>query len=250
MKKRLLKYIYYIFLIFLLVFITISTALLILQIKKPLLTTFLLLLWALLSFFIIKYLHLKFIIYTTIKKLSTTTFVSVDCSVGELYRQLNLPYLSPFTDILLGALAYNNILKDIKFHLSQPVTFISRENALTLKEENEHILVDYPIFQLGSPNIEIHWIHSHNEEDIKNKWNRRKEKINYERIITINAPKEYKNKFFRNIQTSDGEIKITKNNKDFVFLIRKQFSNEANWEYNFEQMKIISESLEILLLLI
>ena len=232
---------------------TVSATILILNIdniKKVLLTSCLLLLWAFLSFFIIKYLYLKLILYTTIKRLSTTTFISSDCSGGELYRQLDLSYLSPFAGMLFEDTVYNSILEDIEFHLSQAITFIPKENALTLKKENEHILVDYPIFQLGSPDIEIHWIHSHSEADVKKKWNRRKAKINYERIITINAPEEYKNKFFRNIQIDNGEIKITKNNEEFSFSIRKSLPDESSWDYRVYTLLFISKSLEILLLLI
>lgn len=259
MKKysKLLKYIYYIFLLLLPVFTMILAIIINPSFDSKnnlLLITSLLLLWALLSFSIIKYLYPKLlnkIIYITTKYLSTTTFISNDCLGGELYRSLNLPYLSPFIDILFEGTVYNNFLKDLRFHLSQPITFIPRAKTLTLKKENEHILADYPVFQLGNPDMEIHWIHSDNEEDIKNKWNSRKERINYERIITINAPEKYKNKFFRNIQISDEEIKIIKDNKEFTFSTRN-FSpdNEKRWEYHFEQIKIISESLKILLLLI
>ncbi|MDK2818305.1 MAG: DUF1919 domain-containing protein [Spirochaetota bacterium] len=260
MKKysKLLKYIYYIFLLLLPVFTMILAIIINPSFDSKnnlLLITSLLLLWALLSFSIIKYLYLKFIIkitqYIITHYLSKVTFISQDCSGSGLYKCLNLKYLSPFIGILFEGTVYNNFLKDLRFHLSQPIIFIPRAKTLTLKKENEHILADYPVFQLGNPDMEIHWIHSDNEEDIKNKWNSRKERINYERIITINAPEKYKNKFFRNIQISDEEIKIIKDNKEFTFSTRK-FSpdNEKRWEYHFEQIKIISKSLKILLLLI
>ena len=238
--SKLFKYKYFIFLIFILVFTTILAMILVLNInsvKNTLLTASLLLLWALLSFFIIKYLCLKLINkiiylkntwkmnirneletkfnedlniikneletklikYITTTHLSECSFVSQDCTAGELYRQLNLPYLSPFTDLMLGGSAFSNFLENIPSHLSQAITFISRNNALIFKEENAHILVDYPVFQLGTPNMEIHWIHSNSEEDVQDKWNRRKERINYDKIITINAREEYQDKFFRDI---------------------------------------------------
>ena len=112
------------------------------------------------------------------------------------------------------------------------------------------MLVDYPIFQLGSPSMELHWIHSRNEDDTKNKWDRRKERINYERIITIDASEEYKNKFFRNIQLNNGSIEITKNNRTYTFLTREKNSDEKNWKYSFEQVEIISQSFRMIFLLI
>ena len=273
---KLFKYKYFIFLMFILVFITILAIILVLNInsiKNPLLIIALLLLWALLSFFIIKYLCLKLINkiiylkntwkmnirneletklikYITTTYLSECSFVSQDCTAGELYRQLNLPYLSPFTDLMLGGSAFSNFLENIPSHLSQAITFISRNNALIFKEENGHILVDYPVFQLGTPNMEIHWIHSNSEEDVQNKWNRRKERINYDKIITINASEEYQDKFFRDIQFNDSSIVITKNSKKYTFPTREKKSDEGHWNYRVYQIQFISKSFEILLLLI
>ena len=291
---------------FVLVFITILAIILVLNInsiKNPLLIIALLLLWVLLSFFIIKYLCLKLINkiiylkntwkmnirneletkfnedlniikneletkfnedlniikneletklikYITTTHLSECSFVSQDCTAGELYRQLNLPYLSPFTDLMLKGSAFSNFLENIPSHLSQAITFISRNNALIFKEENGHILVDYPVFQLGTPNMEIHWIHSNSEEDVQNKWNRRKERINYDKIITINASEEYQDKFFRDIQFNDSSIVITKNSKKYTFPTREKKSDEGHWNYRVYQIQFISKSFEILLLLI
>ena len=140
--SRLFKYIYYMFLLLLLVFIVISAIIIIPNFesrKNILLTVNLLLLWFLTSLFIINTLKatikrrlLQFFIK---KHLSSITFISLDCSAGELYRSLNLPYLSPFIGILFDDSTYCNLLKDIEFHISQPVSFIPRERALTLKNK-------------------------------------------------------------------------------------------------------------------
>ena len=221
--SRLFKYIYYMFLLLLLVFIVISAIIIIPNFesrKNILLTVNLLLLWFLTSLFIINTLKAtikrRLLQFFMKKHLSSITFISSNCVAGELYRSLNLPYLSPFTDILFNKSVYSSFLKDIKFHLSQPVSFILKEKF------------SYPIFQLGMPDMEIHCMHSHSKEDAQNKWDRRKERMNYNKIITINAPEEYKDKFFRNIQLNNGSIEITKNNRTYTFPTREKNSDEEN----------------------
>ena len=175
---------------------------------------------------------------------------------SALYQELNLPYTSPFIGWEVKFTAYDAIIEDIKFHVSQPITFIHRKKALTLEKRIQHN-PEYPIFQLGSPNMEFHWIHSSCEEDIKNKWNRRIKRINYDRIIGItssnfNNSDKYKHKFFRHIQLNNGSIEITKNNKTYTFPTRKRFPNEEEWDMHYYrvQFKVIANSIKILQLLV
>ena len=313
--SKLFKYKYFIFLIFILVFTTILAMILVLNInsvKNTLLTASLLLLWALLSFFIIKYLCLKLINkiiylkntwkiesrfnedletvkneletkfnndldtikkdmetkfandldtikkdmemnlikYITITHFSKTSFISATCRAGEMYKYLQIQHKSPFIYILMDNEVFGNFLQNLEFNINQPLTFVSLENCTT-RYENTKTLDHYiPIAYFGDPSLEIHFTHDTSDQKVLEKWNRRKERMNYERVITINAPEEYKNKFYRNIQLKDDKIIITKNNKDFTFYTRKQPEWENFWEHEEIQMEIISKSLEMLLLLI
>ena len=175
---------------------------------------------------------------------------------SALYQELNLPYTSPFIGWEVESTAYDAIIEDIKFHVSQPITFIHRKKALTC-ESRKKLGVAYPIFQLGTPGIEIHWIHAENNETVQDNWNRRIKRINYDRIIGItssnfNNSDKYKHKFFRHIQLNNGSIEITKNNKTYTFPTRKRFPNEEEWDIHFYrvQFKVIANSIKILQLLV
>ena len=277
--SKLFKYKYFIFLIFILVFITILAIILILNInsiKNPLLTTALLILWALLSFFIIKYLCLKLfnkiiylkntwkmniqneleinlIKYITTTHLSECSFVSENCRASELHNWLQIPYRSPFMNAVLDSEVFGRFLQNLEFNVNQPLTFISIENCTTRQKSSQSIGHYIPIVYFGDPSLEIHFIHNTSDQEVLEKWNRRIKRINYDKIITINAPKKYKNKFFRDIHLGDGEIIITKNNKEYTFIMEKLLPSEdwTDW-VRYQQMliKTVSESLEMLLLLV
>lgn len=117
------------------------------------------------------------------ERIRTNEFVIIanNCWGGEVYRDLNFPYNTPFIGLFIPPTCYLRLLKNFEAHISSKLTFINSskyEVYGSLKEQNPN----YPIGILSN-DIEIHFLHYHNVEEAKEKWERRlkrlKENNNY-----------------------------------------------------------------------
>lgn len=93
--------------------------------------------------------------------------ISNNCWGSELYKKYNWEYNSPFIGLFLYSPDYLKLLKDFDNYLSYPILFI--------KESKWRENIDYPLGLLND--IEVHFMHYHSEEEAKNKWDRRLERM-------------------------------------------------------------------------
>lgn len=109
------------------------------------------------------------------------TIISNDCWGGVLYKELNLEYTSPFIGLMLMAPCYIKMLKRLDFYLEIPLEFKEKSiySKLNLLRETEQRF--YPIGMLKD--IEIHFFHYQNKEEVIDKWERRKERINWDNLF-------------------------------------------------------------------
>jgi uncharacterized protein (DUF1919 family) len=95
------------------------------------------------------------------------TIISNDCWGGEVYRDFNIPYFTPFVGLMMMAPCYLELLKDLQKNLSSPLTFISSskyEGVNALREKSSH---PFPIGLLNG-SCEVHFLHYQTPEEALN----------------------------------------------------------------------------------
>ena len=108
------------------------------------------------------------------------TIISNNCWGGIFYRNNNLEYLSPTLGLFFMAEDYIKFVYNLKSYISKKLEFIDIEDskyADYLKKLN----YSAPIGKIDD--IEIMFLHYKTKEEAYEKWNRRKERINWNKII-------------------------------------------------------------------
>lgn len=104
------------------------------------------------------------------------TVISNNCWGGILYKDLNLPYGTPFVNMFMFADCYLKLVKNLDRYLASELTLSNVSRYFTDPSP-------YPIGFLDD--IEIHFIHYTFKDPIIELWNRRKKRINRERIFFV-----------------------------------------------------------------
>ncbi|WP_066221471.1 DUF1919 domain-containing protein [Formosa haliotis] len=94
--------------------------------------------------------------------------ISNNCWGGAIYKALDLPYNTPFIGLFINSPCYIKLLQNFDFYMREEMTF---QESSMYPIENIH----YPIGVLDD--VEIHFLHYKSEEEAKNKWDRRKERM-------------------------------------------------------------------------
>ncbi len=122
------------------------------------------------------------------------TILSDDCWGGRVYHRLGLKFSSPTVNIWWNRGEYARFIEDPKFFL---------ESELKMEEEGDITKGINPKGSLGVGNdrVVLHMVHEHTFAQAKEKWDRRRERINYDNIFikmgfTTNLDEECKKKCF------------------------------------------------------
>lgn len=108
------------------------------------------------------------------------TVISNNCWAGKLYQYLDMPYLSPTVGLYFFADDYIKFVKNLKHYMSLDLKFIKASQSKycdILERKNQ---VEKPIGILDD--VEIVFLHYKSESEAYEKWNRRKERINWDNI--------------------------------------------------------------------
>jgi uncharacterized protein (DUF1919 family) len=109
------------------------------------------------------------------------TIISANCWGGAVYEDLKLPYQSPTIGLFFYAPCYLELLKDLKTNINLALSFITAskyQEANIYRDKN----YNYPIGVLGDA-IEIHFLHYKTEAEAKDKWERRRQRINWDNLF-------------------------------------------------------------------
>ena len=109
------------------------------------------------------------------------TIISNNCWGGFIYQMLKLPYNSPTIGLFMYASDYVEFCSNIKYYLDQEINFIELKDSKYYSEFKNRVKDKYPIGKIND--IEIHFLHYKTETEAKEKWERRKLRINWENII-------------------------------------------------------------------
>ncbi|MBQ7170770.1 MAG: DUF1919 domain-containing protein [Clostridia bacterium] len=102
-----------------------------------------------------------------------------NCWGGFLYQFFGLPYRTPTVGLFFLGRDFVKFAADFERYLAQELVFIPWESSAYydfLKDETP-----YPVAKLDD--IEIYFMHYHSEEEAREKWNRRKERINRDKLL-------------------------------------------------------------------
>jgi uncharacterized protein (DUF1919 family) len=114
-------------------------------------------------------------------KANDFSIISSNCWGGSVYEDLKLSYQTPTIGLFFYAPCFMELLKDLKTTINLPLTFVESskyEGANAFRGEN----FKYPIGELGT-DIEIHFLHYKTEAEAKDKWERRKQRINWDNLF-------------------------------------------------------------------
>lgn len=95
---------------------------------------------------------------------SRYVIISNNCWGAEIYRWLKKEYNTPFVGLFLHGPCYLKLLSNFEILIKKEIIFTDK--SVYLKEKP-----DYPIGLIGD--IEIHFMHYHDEDEAKQKWDRR-----------------------------------------------------------------------------
>lgn len=96
------------------------------------------------------------------------TIISNNCWGGEIYKYLKRPFNTPFVGLYLEPNSYIKLLNNFDDYLSKNLEF----KTATINTNHKSY---YPIGKLDD--VEIHFLHYTSEEEARNKWNRRTERL-------------------------------------------------------------------------
>ncbi|TDE68820.1 DUF1919 domain-containing protein [Streptococcus sp. KCJ4932] len=124
------------------------------------------------------------------KKLKNKNFtiISNNCWGGTVYEAYNLPKGSPTVGLFFMAKDYIEFLSDLKGYLEGSLTFIKPEESRWkdyVEVGGDERFGTYPIGLLsnGKKNVEVFFLHYHDEKEAYDKWTRRIGRINWERLL-------------------------------------------------------------------
>ena len=124
------------------------------------------------------------------KHLKSTDFtiISNNCWGGMIYESYNLPKESPTVGMFFIAKDYIEFLSDLKGYVNGKLTFIKPEESRWKdmpQVSGDKRFGSYPIGVLsnGKNLIEIFFLHYHSEQEAKEKWERRVQRINWNKLL-------------------------------------------------------------------
>ena len=99
------------------------------------------------------------------------TVISSDCTGGMLYHDLKLRFDSPTINMFFMASDYIKFCNNIKHYIDLPMIEIKQDKYR------------YPVVSLGD--IKLHLVHYKSVAEAQEKWNTRKERINWENMFFV-----------------------------------------------------------------
>lgn len=109
------------------------------------------------------------------------TLISNNCWGGLTYEYLNQEFLSPTIGLYFMAKDYLKFISRLKYYLNVELSFIDTKNSkyydYLCKNNQENAIIGV------LDDIEIIFLHYISKKEAKEKWDKRKQRVNYNKII-------------------------------------------------------------------
>lgn len=164
------------------------------------------------------------------KQLSTTEFtiISNNCWGGMIYESYDIVKQSPTVGLFFMATDYIKFLSDLEGYIHGDLSFISPEQSRWKTEpelKNDKRFGTFPVGVIsnGKESIEVFFLHFHSKEEARNKWNRRCERICWNKLLI---------KFNDQNGCTEEHVKLFAglpyDNK--IFFTVKQWTHQEDWK--------------------
>jgi len=166
-------------------------------------------------------------------KYPTVTIISNNCWGGWVYRFFGLPYQSPTIGLFFLSDDYLKFILNLKEYLNKELYFIKPEDAHEYKKVKEYVpkFGNYPIGRIDD--VDIHFLHYESKEEAYEKWNKRKERIDYSRvIIKISKQNLWEDKFIEEFDKFNFPNKLFFTNKQYKCNSVKQVVFRRDYKYS------------------
>ncbi|MBE5921850.1 MAG: DUF1919 domain-containing protein [Lachnospiraceae bacterium] len=164
------------------------------------------------------------------------TIISNNCWAGRTYQYLGMPYLSPTVGLYFFAEDYLRFVSKLHHYLALDLKFIPAEQSKYIDELRKKNQTTVPIGILDD--VEIIFLHYHSEEEAREKWERRKQRINYDNMFIkfskMNLCTEEEMRRFDELPFSN---KFMLNNRK-----RTKYSCEIYWNGPSNEKEILSDT--------
>lgn len=124
------------------------------------------------------------------RQLTSTDFtiISNNCWGGMIYESYNLPKESPTIGMFFTAKDYIEFLSDLKGYIGGKLIFIKPEDSRwrdmpQISEDKRFNSYPVGVLSNGKNTIEIFFLHYHSEQEAREKWERRIERINWNKLL-------------------------------------------------------------------
>jgi len=167
---------------------------------------------------------------TTLKKINFSIICN-NCYAGHLYEALNEPYNTPTVGLFFFAEDYINFIENIEICLTTELEFITTSKYKECEEE--HNKLKYPIGLLLNK-IEVHFLHYTSQKEAKEKWDRRKKRVNLNKLLIImNDQNNYKESLHSKFKTI--------NEKKVFLSAKKSNDKEVVWVKNYKNKNNVGD---------
>jgi len=112
---------------------------------------------------------------------SEFSIISNNCWAGRVYRDLGLPYRTPFVGLFIYADCYLQMLSSLENYVKSALTFKANSRYEFANQWRRDRGIFYPIGCLAGE-VELHFLHYGSEMEAREKWARRVSRINWNRL--------------------------------------------------------------------
>lgn len=188
-------------------------------------------------------------------KVNDFTIISNNCFGGNFYRKNAMPYLTPTCGLFFMGEEYIKFIYDLDKYLNGSLIEISIEKS---KYRDYLKMIQYDGVLGKIDDLEICFLHYKDFKEASEKWNRRKERINKDKIIyKFNDQNLCNYELLKKFDEFDAKHKICftakkypelntiqlKKYKDNIFVLSDSKSNDYKSEFN--MYKYINNSFKI-----
>lgn len=141
---------------------------------------------------------------------SDFSIICCDCMGGITYHNLGEQFLSPTINTMIPSDSFVKFISNLEYYLNQELCFIDNTELSPSKDSN------IPIAKLDD--VIIYFTHYNSREEAKEKWEKRKVRINYENIYVIFNDRGLTKEVIEQIDISKFKnVVMFTSNKDFDF---------------------------------
>lgn len=104
------------------------------------------------------------------------SLIASNCNGGFILHDLGMRFNSPFVNLWMKPNDYIKMLSDLKGYMSEELTFVKEDG------------IDYPVGLLRD--VKIYFQHYDSEVEARQKWDSRKERLNYNNLLVLFTDQE------------------------------------------------------------